>query len=268
MNAKTLIAAALVAGSGLAAAQDNYFDWAQAGQPDLTPTSVPTPATNRGGLTVFPDRASFDAAGGGEFPVETFDGGTIDGGPTNCGPVIDSATAGGCFGVGDVIDGFQIIATVPAPTRGGGGDLIGLPGGFLGAGQPTDVVGANAFGDVTNLSFSPPVTAAGMDVYVGAPAAGDVVIEAFSGGSSLGSFTITTTATDQPVFAGLVSAAPFDELTITGVGGGGELIDDLTFGTPLPGATAVPTLGFAGILALLLAIGIAGVLARRSLRTS
>lgn len=264
MIIRTLIAAALIAGAGSAAAQDNYYDWAQAGQPPLDSTPTAPASTNRGGLTIYADRSSFDAAGGASLPLETFDGGTIDGGPINCGAVIDSATASPCFAVGDVIDGFQITAT-----GGTSDDLIGLPGGFLGAGQTTDVVGANSFADVTVIDFSPAVPAIGMDIYVGAPGPGDVTIEAFDGGgASVGSFTLTTTALDQPEFAGFVSPTPVAQVVITGVGDSGELLDDLAFGSTLPQATEVPTLGMAGILLLLVAIGIGGLLARRSLRAS
>ena len=152
--------------------------------------------------------------------------------------------------VGDVIDGFQITAT-----GGTSDDLIGLPGGFLGAGQTTDVVGANSFADVTVIDFSPAVPAIGMDIYVGAPGPGDVTIEAFDGGgASVGSFTVTTTALDQPEFAGFVSPTPVAQVVITGVGDSGELLDDLAFGSTLPQATEVPTLGIAGILLLLVSI--------------
>ena len=265
MNAKTLIAAALIAGAGSAAAQDNYFDWSQAGQPSLDPAPATTPATARGGLSVFPDRASFDAAGGGGLPIETFDGGlTGDAGVGSCGAVIDAVTVSPCFNAGDVIEGFTM-TSVGANSQ----ELVVLGTGFLGAGQTSDIAGSNSFGDATVIDFDPAVAAVGVDVYVGAPAPGDVTIEAFDGGGgSLGSFTITTAAADVPEFAGLISTIPVAQVVITGVGDSGELIDDLAFGSVLPEATEVPTLGIAGILALLLAVGIAGVLARRSLRAS
>ncbi|MBU1190467.1 MAG: IPTL-CTERM sorting domain-containing protein [Gammaproteobacteria bacterium] len=254
------MSAMLLAGSALA--QDNYVDWAAAGKPDLAPVAASAPDAPLGGLTTFVDQASFDAATGG-FAPETFDNGlTPPGAVATCNNTIDSTTTGPCFNAGDLIPGFSVTFL----SNGGTGGLVALGGGFLGAAQTTTVVGANSFVDNTEITFSPAVTAAAFE---GFGVAGDYLITALdSGGATIGSFTVTGAAVDGGVFAGFTSPVPVTTVVVDGVGGAGELIDNLQFGDPavgpdLPPPPQVPTLSQFGLLLLAGLMLVVGVFAYR-----
>ena len=247
---------------GTAWAQDSYQEWAAAGKPDLDPVTVQAPEAPLGGLTTFADQASFDTATGG-FAPETFDNGlTPPGAVTTCNNTIDSTTTGPCFNAGDLIPGFSMTFI----SNGGTGGLVALGDGFLGASQPTTVVGANSFVDNTEITFSPEVTAVAFE---GFGVAGDYLITALdNGGGTIGSFTVTGAAADSGVFAGFTSASPVATVVVDGVGGTGELIDNLQFGDPdigpgLPPPPQVPTLSQFGLLLLAGLMLVAGVFAYR-----
>ncbi len=245
--------------ASLALAQNNYQDWAAAGMPALDPVTADAPQTVLGGLTQFADQASFDAATGG-FPVETFDNGaTAPGAVNTCTEPVSSASNDVCFSPGDLIDGFMM-------TSSSGGGVVALGSNFLGANQASTVVGANTFADTTSIAFAPAVTAVAFDAYIGAPGPGDYNVTALdTGGGTIGSITVTTTAVDQGVFAGFTSTVPIATIVLDGVGGSGELLDNLQFGDPntLPPAPAVPTLNQFGLLLLAGLLLIVGVFAYR-----
>lgn len=253
--------ALLVAGSAMA--QDSYQEWAAAGMPALDPVTADAPQTVLGGLTQFADQASFDTATGG-FTAETFDNGlTPPGAVITCNNLIDSTTTGPCFNAGDLIPGFSVTFI----SNGGTGGLVALGDGFLGAGQATTVVGANSFVDNTGIAFTPAVSAVAFD---GFGVAGDYLITALdSGGGTIGSITVTGAAADSGVFAGFTSAVPVASVVVDGVGGAGELIDNLQFGDPgavgpdLPPAPQVPTLSQVGLLLLAGLMLVVGVFAYR-----
>lgn len=236
-----------------AMAQSSYQAWADAGQPQLEPLTASPPATLLGGLTTYPDLASFQADTGGGFTIETFDGGLTGASALNtCTEPVSSASNDACFTPGDLIAGFSMTSSL-------GGGIVVLGDGFLG--QSTAVIGANNFAETTNIAFSPAVSAIAMDVLIGAPGPGDTLISAFDAGDVLiGSFTVTTTTTTDPVFAGFSSAVPVARIVLDGVGGSGELIDNLQFGTPtgveLPEAQVVPTMGLVGLGLLVLVTGL------------
>jgi len=245
---------------GSAWAQDNYQEWAAAGKPDQDPVTVQAPEAPLGGLTTFADQASFDAATGG-FPVETFDNGATAAGAVNtCTEPVNSASNDICFAPGDLLDDFSL-------TSSSGGGIVVLGDGFIG--QSTAVVGANTFGDLTNVSFAPEVTAVAFDGYSGSPGAADVTVTALDGGgATIGSVTITTTADNVSEFFGFTSAVPIASITVEGIGGTGELIDNLQFGDPavgpdLPPAPQVPTLNQFGLLLLAGLMLVVGVFAYR-----
>jgi len=247
------MSAMLLAGSALA--QDNYVDWAAAGKPDLAPVDVSAPDAPLGGLTAFADQASFDAATGG-FPVETFDNGATAAGALNtCTEPVNSASNDACFAPGDLIDGFSL-------TSSSGGGIVVLGDGFIG--QSTAVVGPLTFADTFSVDFAPEVTAVAFNAFSGSPVVtgADVTVTAFDGGgATIGSVTITTTADNVSEFFGFTSAVPIASITVEGIGGTGELIDNLQFGDPntLPPAPAVPTLSQFGLLllaGLMLAVGV------------
>ena len=235
---KTLLGIACIVASGATFAQSNYTDWANGGRPDFTLNGATAPANSLGGVTPFTDQAAFLAAT--SVTTETFDNGATGAGAINtCTEPVSSASNDVCFMPGDLAAGFSL-------TSDNGGGIVALGAGFLGAGQTSTVAGANTFGDITQIAFSPEVTAIGMDTLIGAPGPGDVTLTAFdTGGMPLGNITVTTTAVDATVFFGLTSGTPIASITLEGIGGSGELMDNLYFGTagtPLPPAASVPTL--------------------------
>lgn len=243
--------------AGQLSAQDSYEAWAAAGKPTLTPTGATAPQGGMGGLTQFADQASFDAETGG-LPLETFDNGLIAPGSVDtCNDIINSSTTGPCFNAGDLIPGFSMTFV----SNGGTGGLVALGDQFLGASQTTTVVGANSFVDNTEVTFNPPVTAVAFEGY---GVDGDYLVTALdAGGGTIGSITVTGAAVDSGVFAGFTSPVPVSTVVVDGVGGAGELIDNLQFGNRivLSPATAVPTLGQYGLwlmAALMLVVGVFG----------
>lgn len=256
-----IILLALASATVPAMAQTSYQAWAEAGQPPLDLQTSSPPATLLGGLTTYPDLASFQAANAGGFTVETFDGGLTAGGALNtCVEPVSSASNDACFTPGDLIAGFSL-------TSSSGNGVVVLGDGFLG--QSTAVIGANDFADTTRVAFSPAVGAVAMDVLIGLPGPGDILISAFDAGDNLiGSFTATTTTTTDPVFAGFSSAVPVARIVIDALGDGGELIDNLQFGTPtgavLPEPQAVPSMGLVGLGLLVLVTGLVAFLSLRS----
>lgn len=246
--------------AGSALAQNNYVDWAAAGKPDLGPVTVQAPEAALGGLTTFADLGSFDAATGG-FTAETFDNGaTAAGGLGACTEPVNSASNDVCFAPGDLIDGFSI-------TSSSGGGMVVLGDGFIG--QPSAVVGAITFADSTRVAFSPVVTAVAFDGFSGAPGPADVTVTVFDGGGgTIGTVTITTTADNVSEFFGFTSPVPIASINIEGIGGTGELIDNLQFGDSavgpdLPPTPQVPTLSQFGLLLLAGLMLVVGVFAYR-----
>jgi len=254
----TAFATSFAAGSALA--QDNYVDWATAGMPDLDPVSVEAPQSALGGLTTFPDQASFDAATGG-FTPETFDNGaTMAGALNTCAEPVSSASNDVCFAPGDLIDGFSL-------TTSSGGGIVILGDGFIG--QPTAVAGPLTFADTLNVEFSPEVSAVAFDGFSGAGGPADVTVTVLDGdGGTIGTITIPTSADNVSEFFGFSSELSIGGLTVEGIGGTGELIDNLQFGNPavgpdLPLPPQVPTLNQFGLLLLAGLMLVVGVFAYR-----
>jgi len=240
-----------------AISQDSYDAWLAAGQPAIAPTGVDAPAGMGGGLIQFADQATFDSSTGAVV-LETFDNGLTA--PTSvitCNDIISSATTGPCFNAGDLVPGFSMTFI----DNGGLGGFVALGAGILGPGQTTVTVGANSFIDNTEINFSPAVTAVAFDAF---GVVGDYLVTAFDGdGTSIGSVTVTGTAGDSPAFVGFSSEVPVAAVIVDGVGGAGEVIDNLQFGSAasLPESVPVPTLDQFGLwilAALMLVIGVLG----------
>jgi hypothetical protein len=257
----TLAAAILVLSATAATAQDNYQDWATAGSPTLpgVPSSA-APDNVRGTATVFTDRVAFDAAAG-VLPLEDFDGGaTAPGAVNTCSEPVSSASNDVCFAPGDLIDGFQI-------TSSSGGGIVVLGDGFLP--QPSAVVGANTFGDITSVAFTEAdVNAVALDAYSGSGGSLDVEIRVFdSGGVLADTVTVTTSANNVSEFFGILAPGPISRVEIEALGGGGELIDNLAFGAGgvvlPPESVPVPALSTVGlIIAAMMLLLLAGFVLR------
>lgn len=222
-----------------ALAQSTFNDWAANGRPDFALNGDVAPADALGGIVTFADLPSFLGAASG-VATEGFNGGaTAPSAVNTCTEPVNDASNDVCFTPGQLLPGFAL-------TSDNGGGIVALGDGFLGANQTTTVVGANTFTDLTLVDFNPAVTAVGMDILIGAPAPGDVTLTALdAAGGAIGSFTITTTAVDTTVFAGFTAATPVAQVIVDGVGGGGELMDNLYFGSAgaPPEPVQVPTLG-------------------------
>jgi len=222
----------LLAVSVVATASANSFDearWSTLASSAAAPPTAAKPARpdrieGTGGIQFFADQPAFDAAitSPASLAQEGFDGGLPISAPTVCNEPLDSASNDSCFVPGNLIGGFAL-------TSSSGSGAILLPAGLLGPAQSSHVVGANAFADTTVITLNPSVTATSFHVYT-APVR-TVALEAFAAdGSSLGTSSVTPTATDVPAFFGVVSSIPLSRITLAAEGGSGELIDDLRFG--------------------------------------
>jgi hypothetical protein len=220
----TLVAIGLFAASAAVAGEGA---WSNVSGP-LIPGAgrIASVSAPEGGLQVFVDQASFDAAVGnvGVLAVETFDGGVTAAGAVNlCNEPMDSVSNDFCFAPGNLVGGFAITTT-------SGTGIVALGSGFLGLGQTSTVVGANSFPDSTKVAFTAPVTAFSMDLYDGAGAQ-PMTVEAFDAADvSLGTATATPPSTDAPVFLGVVSDTVVARIEITAANDSGELLDNLRFG--------------------------------------
>jgi len=188
-------------------------------------SSVLDEALNRGGLQIFTDQAMFDAAIGdpAALIVETFDGGaTPDGVIYDCEEPVSSASDDDSFDPGQLVDGFAI-------TSSAGSGIVTIGAGRYGPGQNSTIIGAQAFGDATVVTFEPPGIAVSMDLY-DVRDAQEISIEAFDkSGASLGAAATTPSAIDMPAFIGMISAAPIARVEVAAANGSSELIENLRF---------------------------------------
>jgi hypothetical protein len=184
--------------------------------------AAPLTLEHQGGLTVYPDRAAFNAANPG-LPVEDFEDVAVLPGSLCVSPSpADANTNNICVSAGDITQGLAIAAT--GPNQGAPDALVAWDGGTFS--NPTNAIGANFFSDDTEVRFNPGVTAAAMDVYaIGAGTVNVLVYD--TSGNLLGSAAVPAPALR---FVGVSSdAAPIgrihlalpDDLT---------LVDDVAFG--------------------------------------
>ncbi|MCG8464878.1 MAG: hypothetical protein MI750_08505 [Xanthomonadales bacterium] len=253
---KTLLGMACALASTAAFAQSNYIDWANDGRPDFPLNGEVAAPNNLATVTSFTDVAAFLNAT--NTVTETFNNGlAAPAAVAACTEPVNSASNDTCFNPGDLLDGFTV-------TSDNANGIVVLGDAFLGPNQDSAVMGAQTFADITQIAFDPAITAVGIDTLIGAPApgGGDITLTAFdSGGGALGNITVTTAVADDIAFIGLTSDTPIANITVDGIGGSGELIDNLYFGNnappPPPVATAVPTMGSLGMW-LMIAFMLAG----------
>ncbi|MBE9547964.1 MAG: hypothetical protein IMF09_01045 [Proteobacteria bacterium] len=224
----------------------SYVEWNAAGQPTLS--SMPGAITNAlpGGLTSYPDLPSFLAVAGSPA-FEDFENGMVaPGGVTGCPPPLNSLSNNACFIPGGLIAGFSVNAT-------GGSNVVILGAGLIGPNQTSIVTGADQFAESTIITFDgTSVTAVAFDVYTNAT--GPITITVLdSVGGTIGVLNTGAVVPATPLFIGFTSSVPIASINIADDTGGGELLDDLRFGSMAFGSSVpIPALSKTGLLVLLL----------------
>lgn len=227
-----LLAATLWAPSGMAEQRVSWF-----ADPHPAPAQSGAGRTPTGALTTYPALADFLAATSGtELASEDFEGGFA---PANgmriCFQAVASTSDDPCFAPGQLVAGFSIRSSggnIWDPVTGVDSDLIVLGPGTRG--MTSTVVGADVPdppANPTQISFDGAPTAVAMDVYDSLLGQA-VQIEAYDADDQLiGVFTAMPASATTPAFAGFTSSIPVKRVAINALAsGGGELIDNLTFG--------------------------------------
>ena len=222
------------------AQETNYIDWINAGQPALQSNSTNPPVPFGGALTTYADLTSFQASGVMTV-LEDFEGGLTGAGAVNtCVPPVNSLSNDPCFTPGDLISGFNISATGTGTNQ-----VVALGAGVVG--NADVVMGANSFADVTVLTFDATnIQAVAFDLQTNA--AGPVSVRVFDAGGVL---IDTLSIVANPSFVGFTSPVAIGSIELEDDTAGGELFDNLRFGTMGPPAI-IPTLSFTSIGLLLM----------------
>jgi len=241
----------------------SYTEWAGAANPVLPELSPADPGeTVTGGvLAFFTDRPNFQGTCPG-LPLEDFSNTLV---PANmalgCVPPgpLNSATNDNCFATGGLIAGFTLSSSIPTE------DMVVLTPPFVGLTKVT--VGPNTLTDNSEILFSPAVSAVGVEV-VASGLNFSLNIDIFDAGDVL--IGSTTSMASQPgVFWGVMSTVPIGRIAFSEGAGQGELYNNLEFGSCIPEEPQViPTLGWQGMLALLVGLAAASIYLMRRRRIS
>lgn len=248
-----VVSGLLLASSNLSASALRFSEaTVQTGTP---PSGVaPSPVVPAGGVvTVFTDRAAFDAAFPG-LAVETFNGGTAPAGnfavcDAPLSSVPGSAACG--FDPGELISGVSYQDN-PGP------DAAALI--LLGVGtslNASQALVSNTFSDAFDLVFSPPVSQAGMDlISTSAPGVGDpdtVLVTLFDASDAVIDTVPAANASGPGVFFGVSSPVPIARIRLLSNNSRAEGVDNVAFAQVAAGVQrSVPSLGLGGLTALVL----------------
>ncbi len=263
-----MLAAALVCVFVNQPAAGQATSWTEVAQnPGMTPAGpgpvkpVTPPAAATAALVTYASRAVFDVANPG-LPVEDFeDGDAAPGGFLVCDAPLGAGGSAACgFAPGDILPGIAFQDN-PGPEAGA---LI-----LLGAGtslNPSQALITNTFADSFDILFNPPVSAAGMDLH-STPSPGQgppdlVGIQLYDAGGALIASFADVDASGPGNFWGVVSGTPVGRISILSQSNQAEGVDNLAFGTALA-PSGIPTLGWAGLLALTVAMSAAALWAIR-----
>ena len=249
-------------------AQENLSDWGSDRPSDPSDqASAPMDTQNVGGLTFYTDRATFDTDFPG-LPCEDFEEGVIaPGGVQGIDAPLDNTTTNPpVFSAGDIEPGIRFQDN-PGPDPGG---LVVLGAGF--GTNASIILLANTFNDTFEIEFTDGMTTAfGADLYDYFGSDPNTAIEVFDTGDvSLG--TTTALADNDGEFWGVSAPVAIGRITITAFSDnattGAEGVDDACFGMgPMDDDPnfdiEIPTLSQVGLLLLILALGITGILVMR-----
>lgn len=147
---------------------------------------------------------------------EDFTGGP--GGITDCGLTISSA-GDGCFGAGEIEDGFVGEASNST-------NMVNIPPGAIG--NTDSLIGAITFAEFTVINFDPNVYAAAMDIWENNDPTTEVRIFD-AGGTLIETLTVTTPVNTQTFF-GFIADEPISRVELEGANGSGELFGNFLFG--------------------------------------
>ncbi|MEM9557116.1 MAG: proprotein convertase P-domain-containing protein [Acidobacteriota bacterium] len=176
-----------------------------------------------GSLTVFTDRAVFDAAFPGAV-LEDFEAGAVASGATAaCAAPLDAGGDGTCFGPGDLVDGF-VVQDLPGPDAVDGLLLIG-DGTFA---NPTKSLAVNTLADSLEIAFPEPVEAVGFEA-INLPGPADSLSVDVFGPNDLLLGSVSTASSAAGVFWGVSSPTPIARLVLTSTINEAEAVDDLAF---------------------------------------
>jgi uncharacterized repeat protein (TIGR01451 family) len=204
-----------------------FVEAAQRPNESPAPRAVVTPVPS-GTVTIFTSRATFEAAHPG-LPMETFEAGNAPaGGFVTCDAPLDAAGDAACgFAAGSIVPGVAFQDN-PGP------DAAALI--LLGAGtslNPTKALVANTFADSFDILFSPPVSAAGMDLHsTSAPGVGDpdvMSIQIFDASNVLIDTDPAAAGGGPGNFWGVASATPIGRISILSTNTRAEGVDNISF---------------------------------------
>ena len=186
-------------------------------------TPAPAPLSASAVLTFFTDRPTFEAAAP-DLTKETFESGLVGpGGVVLCSDPVSAANSGGCFPAGTLQTGFSYASS-------SGNGVVILGAGVVG--QPSTAIAANFFADSNIINFSDPdVFAVGFDAF---GFGGPFTVSVFSANGLEGQ-----TAVSPGGFFGVISDEPITSVNINS-GGGGEVVDNLCYGSVDADGDGVP----------------------------
>lgn len=171
----------------------------------------------------FDDRAAFEVACPG-LPLEDFEEGNVGpGNLTTCSDPFDSLTDDDCWNPGDILDGVSLGSSVA-------GSMVILGDGFLS--QPSIATGPYMLAQYGYIDFLPYVSTVGFDLFSSSvPEIVDVRVIGV-GGTLIAETQVLVGGAG--VFIGARSFEPIVRVEYEAAGNVGEVIDNLTFGSPAP----------------------------------